>query len=243
VTNFDNNTSYTWTVADGSVTNAGDLVNVMVDTSSFINDLAGGQFVVGSGSLNLRFTNNHAPQAFATNYTRAKHTLLRIPLPDLITSRTSDPDGQGRVLDHLVSAAGLNKSANGYNVATDANFIYYTNTVDNAIDTIDYVVLDTAPYRAGDTKRYATNTITITVTDSVGSLTITNAGPGVVSFNFYGIPGYDYVVQRSCDNLESWVDVVTNMAPTSGNIGLIQFTETFGQSGCTSGAYYRMRSE
>ena len=40
-------------------------IRYAADNLIFSNDLAGGQFVVQPGSLNLRFTNNHAPAAAA----------------------------------------------------------------------------------------------------------------------------------------------------------------------------------
>ena len=66
----------------------------------------------------------------------------------------------------------------------------------------------------------------ICLTNSVGSVNITNSGGGQMTVSFAGIPGYDYVVQRS-SNLVDWVFLVTNTAPTNGlDIGRIRYTET-----------------
>jgi hypothetical protein len=69
----------------------------------------------------------------------------------------------------------------------------------------------------------------------VGGVTITNSGGGNMTISFYGIPDYQYVIQRSPD-LSAWTDVVTNAAAASG---LIQHTE----SPPYNPAYYRVRSE
>jgi hypothetical protein len=82
VTNFDNNSSYSWTVASvgGSVTNF-DPAAFNIDTSSFSNDLAGGQFLAQAGSLNILFTNNHAGGHRLDFKPRAR----RPPAPSLLT--------------------------------------------------------------------------------------------------------------------------------------------------------------
>jgi len=59
-----------------------------------------------------------------------------------------------------------------------------------------------------------------------------------MTVGFHGIPGYDYVIQRSSNVTFSpfLEEVVTNTAPAGG---LIQFTETPPYSP----AFYRVRSE
>ena len=92
-------------------------------------------------------------------------------------------------------------------------------------DSFDYVVLDSRSYRTGDTKRYATNTVSIIVAEPFTPMTVTQSGGGSLTLGFYGIPGYQYVMQRS-SNLVDWLDVVTNTAPESGpSAGLIEFAE------------------
>jgi endonuclease/exonuclease/phosphatase family metal-dependent hydrolase len=60
----------------------------------------------------------------------------------------------------------------------------------------------------------------------VGTVTIIDSGDGQVTVSFRGIPGDDYVVERS-SNLVDWLYLVTNTAPTNApDIGQIQYTET-----------------
>jgi hypothetical protein len=64
------------------------------------------------------------------------------------------------------------------------------------------------------------------VTNPPVILTITNSGGEQITMGFGGIPGHDYVLQRS-SNLVDWVHLVTNTAPVSGpDLGRIQYTET-----------------
>ena len=117
------------------------------------------------------------------------------------------------------------KTANGYTLSTNSTTIFYTNALDNAADTFDYVVLDSRAYRSGDTKRYATNTVTIQVADAFTPMSITQTGGSNLTLGFYGIPGYAYVLQHS-SNLVEWVAVATNTAPASGpDAGLLEFTD------------------
>jgi endonuclease/exonuclease/phosphatase family metal-dependent hydrolase len=85
----------------------------------------------------------------------------------------------------------------------------------------------TAHY-AGDTNHYGSTSASYTheVTNVPVTLTITNSGGGQTTISLAGIPGYDYVIQRS-SNLVDWLSLVTNTAPVSGpDIGRIQYMET-----------------
>ncbi|MDW8309972.1 MAG: autotransporter-associated beta strand repeat-containing protein, partial [Verrucomicrobiales bacterium] len=108
ITGFDMDTTTNWLIAtaSGSVLNFA-ANKFSVDDSAVTDDLGGGSFVVDATAttLRLRFTNNHAPVALATNYVRAKHTALKIPIAALLAGATSDPDGHGRVLHHLRTGA------------------------------------------------------------------------------------------------------------------------------------------
>jgi hypothetical protein len=195
----------------------------------FTNDLAGGTFSTEAGSLKVKFTPNCAPTADPTNYTRAKNTALRIPLADLINTRTGDPDGHGRALHHLRSGNGVNVTANGYTVTTNASYILYMNATDNTSDTLEYVVVDQSPYRAGDSKRFATNTITINVAEALGRVTVENLGGTNIGLKFHGIPNYDYVVQRGDGDhehinqfvappaLQAWIGELEQVSFQTGN--------------------------
>ena len=222
VTNFDQDTSYNWTLASatGSVTNFSASA-FSLDTSGFNNDLAGGQFLIEPGSINVRFTNNHAPVALATNYVRTKGLTLKIKIPDFMNNLTSDADGHARMLQRFESISGGMKSARGYTVTTNTTFLFYTNTVDNELDSINYVILDNAPYRVVDTKRYATNSITISVTGestSTNNVFITILGVGTNQLDFAGVPGLTYIAQYATNVGPSalWFDLITTNAPSIG---------------------------
>jgi fibronectin-binding autotransporter adhesin len=228
VTNFNNDTSYTWNVASGNVTNF-DAAAFRIDTDSFSNDLAGGEFVLAPGSLNLRFTNNHAPVANVASYVRGRGAGIKIPVANLLEANTSDQDGDAR------SLLSLGSSTNGAFVTNTGSYIMIAPTNDLP-ETISYTVRDLrAAYRAGDTVRTATALIDLSVSNAIGVVNITNTGGGSMTVSFYGIPGYDYVIQRS-SNLVDWVDVATNTTPAGG---LVQLTETPPHNP----AFYRTRTE
>ena len=222
VTNFNNDNTYTWTIATatGSVTNFS-AAAFNLDNSAFSNDLAGGQFLMEAGSLKVRFTNNHAPAALATNLVRTHGLSLKVRIPDMMANLTSDADGQARLLQRFESVSGTFKSARGYTVTTNSTFLFYTNTVDDSADSINYVILDQAPYRAGDTRRYATNSLVITVQTEIAStnnLFITVLGSGTNRLQFAGVPGLTYVAQYATNLGPSavWVNLATTNAPSSG---------------------------
>ncbi len=238
VTNFNYDSNYAWAVAittNGTVTNF-DAAKFAIDDTQFVNDLAGGVFGIaqsgtGNTNLNVTFTPNQAPVAYPTNYFFAKGVSiknLQIPIATLLADRTSDPDGQGRVLVSLTST-----NATVTTNATDIN-IWVTNGV---AESIQYVVQDLAPYRTGDTRRSAANLINILRTNSVGAVAVTNSGGGSMTLTFYGIPDFTYVIQRSAD-FSTWVDVVTNTI-LPADAGRIQYTEIPPYNP----AFYRMRSE
>ena len=82
--------------------------------------------------------------------------------------------------------------------------------------------------QAGNTNYSAASPVdqSFTVTNSLVTVTITHSGSGQIAISFAGIPGCDYVVQRS-SNLVDWVHLATNTAPISGpDLGRIQYTET-----------------
>ena len=234
VTNFSYDTSYVWTNALGTLTNAGAIANVIVNDSAFSNDLAGGVFSVEAGSLNVKFTRNHAPTAGAVNYSFARGVSVKpfnIPIATFLANNTEDADGDARTLVSLTSTNAT--------VSTNVSPGNITLSSTNGLaESIAYVVQDVRNYRVGDTVRYATNYINILRTNSVGTVTVSNLGGTNMTVSFYGIPSYQYVIQRSCNDLNSWADLVTN--PAAAN-GLLQYTET-PPPGCNP-AFYRVRSE
>ena len=241
--NFNYNNNYSWRIAQaGSVSGFAANKFVITDTA-FQNDLAGGTFGLAQsgGDVNLTFTTNSAPVALATNYSRLQGSSLKIDIANLIANRTSDADGQGRSLSFLQSTAGSMKSANGYTVSTNGTYIFYTNSTDIASDTIDYVVVDQANYRVGDTLRYATNTITITTTNAPGLATnyvsLSSSG-GTNTVKFAGIPHYFYDVERTMDlgGMPVVWTVIGDEIEADG-AGVVTFID----STPTSPAFYRVK--
>ncbi len=229
LSNFDNNTSYLWPAISGSVqTFAANLFTV--DNSGFTNDLAGGAFAIETNpAISVRFTNNHAPTASSVTYTFAAGAVVK-PFTNSIVSflaaNTADPDADDRALISITSTNAI--------VTTNATDIIIEST-NGVAESIQYIVRDVrASYRPGDTVRTATNYINIARTNATGAVTITATGGGGANLSFSGIPGYDYVIQRSPD-LSTWTDVITNTAPGNGQI---LFSETLPYSP----AYYRVRS-
>jgi len=166
---------------------------------------------------------HHVPYATNLAVFRSRGTPGKIPFTQLFPG-TDPVDGDTVLLKSFTMGS------QGATITTNATHLFYQPGADNN-DAFDYTVTD---QRGGE----RTATITIWVTNSVGSVMITNSGSGSMNLSFYGIPGYPYVVQRSCGDLTSWVDLATNAA--SGT-GLIQYTDTPG-GGC-SPAFYRVRSE
>lgn len=225
---FDTNISYSWPAVVGSVQNFS-TDKFIIDDSAFTNDIAGGTFSVQNtgSSLNVQFVNNRSPVAQPTNVTFAAGTPCTISIADLLENRTSDPDGDGRIL--------LSVTSTNVGVSTNATHITI-NAAGSSIESIAYVVRDARTYRAGDTARTAANYINIIVTNAAngGVLAISNNG-GQASINFSGDAGQNYIIQRSHD-LIGWTNLATNTAAGDGSI---QFSEIPPHNP----AYYRTRKE
>jgi VCBS repeat-containing protein len=209
--NFNNNSNYIWTIA---TTTDGVLdfnpTNILVNSASFSNDLAGGTFSVttNGNDVTLVFTPNHAPVASPLFLDRAWATILRIPVAFVLTNATTDPDGDPTAL------SGLGASTNGTPITTNSSFIFFAPT-NNLSESFNYTIRDVRSYRPGDTVRTATNWITITVTNSIGAGIPVISSGGAVTLKFAGVPGYPYQVQRST-NLLSWAILLTTNAPPHG---------------------------
>jgi autotransporter-associated beta strand protein len=228
--NFNNNNSYTWTLASAGTVNNFAADKFTINDSQFQNDLAGGVFSVETGSLKLRFTPNQAPVANNAGYSRTKGLTLKINKADLLAASTSDPDGDGR---QLVS---LGSPGSGGTVAEDSTWIYYTPPGGGGDDSFSYTVRDTRSYRAGDTVRTATASINITEVTAVGLVQTITTGGGAVTVNFAGIPGHSYQVQRA-DDVNFTVNVTTLTTITAPAAGLFSYTDN---SPPTPTAYYRL---
>jgi hypothetical protein len=201
------------------------------DTSSFSNDLAGGQFLAQTGSLAIVFTNNHSPTAPNATFSRAKGISLKIKISDLAAT-WSDPDDDPTSLIAVDAT-----STNGASITTNSTFIFYSNT-NNVADTFTYTIRDIRSYRPGDTIRTAVATCFITVTNAYGTVQTVTPGPTSATVDFAGVPGYSYDVQRST-NLMGWTTLLTTNTPPAG---LFQYVDDFTDiGGPPSQAYYRLK--
>jgi hypothetical protein len=172
---------------------------------------------------------NRAPVANTAQYTRGRGASLKIPISELLANATSDADGHARSL----SSVGTPTAPSHGSVSMGGGWIFYTPT-DEVSDSFSYAISD----GHGGT---ATGTIQVNVAEAAtGTVTISHTGGGAVTLRFYGIPGYEYVIQRSCGSLTNWADLYGPItAATNGTVGLVEYTDTPGVS-CDP-AYYRVR--
>lgn len=226
--NFGNASSQSWPMATaaGSITNF--VTNQFtVDDSAFLNDLAGGYFIVttNTNSLELTFLPNHAPAAADAAFYLPAGGALQIPISAL-AGNWSDPDGDP------VQFLGVNgTSTNGNPVTADANYIYYSSPT-NAPDTIFYTVGDVrtnppAIYRAGDTQLTATGIIHIFPPPVIGNVQL-NAG-NLVFGGSGGMSNGNYFVLNSTNltfPLSNWTIISTGAFDLNGNFIFTNTTAT-----------------
>ncbi len=179
------------------------------------NILSGGQIVT-----------NHPPSASVMNVLRTAGLTMHILLADVATN-WSDADVDA------VSLAGINLlTTNSINLLTNATQILYTNGP-NVNDQITYLIKD----GQGGTNTGVINVVINPFVTGQQSGAVSIAGSSA-TVQFYGIPGYIYVTQRTT-NLVSWASIATNTVPISG---VISVTDTFGDLGVVpTSAYYRLR--
>ena len=173
-------------------------------------------------------------------YTRHANISLKIAISDLLTKVTNANVGSITLVG--VGTDGLNLlSTNGTTLFTNSTYILYTNSVTpNVNDSFNYTVSD----EWGGT---GIGTVLITMNNNVvGQANVNlNVSSTNVTANFFGVPGYQYTVDRSTNLTQGlgWVPISTNTAP--GN-GLIQVVDNFQDLGIPippvpSSAYYRLR--
>ena len=211
--NFNNASNYTWTIATTTRGVIGWTTNqVIVDTSAFTNDLAGGYFTVitNGSSVNLVYTGNLPPVAYPLVLGRAVGTSLKISIPLILTNYSSDPNGDARLF------LGTGASTNGAYITTNSAYIWFA-PVNNVSESFQYYVRDNRTYRPGDTMYVASNWITVVVTNAVGyAQSILGASGNGVTVRFAGVPGYAYDVQRATNVSGPWFAIATTNAPPNG---------------------------
>jgi len=146
------------------------------------------------------------PKATEVHYKRAVGVSLKILLKP--TMYTNDMDGDTVVLERFTEPV-----KHGV-VTTNATRLFYT-PVSHENDNFHFYVTDGRGGK-GDAHFY------VWVTNYVQNLTITETN-GSNSVSFYGVPGYEYVIQRSPDIKDGpWSDIATQACPPSG---LYQYME------------------
>jgi autotransporter-associated beta strand protein len=177
-------------------------------------------------------------KVMATNvtYVRNAGSSLKISKTNLLTN-ASDTDSETISLVG-VGTDGVNLlTTNGVILTTDANWIYYTNSVTpNAPDSFSYKVTDSRGC-------LGLGTVTVQViTNATSQGTTVVVSGNTATVGFAGIPGRSYQVQRST-NLVDWATLATTNAPAGG---VFEWVDDFNDLGVPpadppSSAYYRLR--
>jgi fibronectin-binding autotransporter adhesin len=193
--------------------------------------LAGTQTAGSVGQLSISnselYVSAYVASATNATYTRGKGVPMRILISDLLTNASASP---GETLSlQSISATTTNSGT----LTSDATFIYVpTNTVNDAFT---YTVVSSP---SGAT---ASASVLVTAVDSfgqaTGQVTITNS---TVMANFWGIPGYNYNVERAT-NVTFTAGVSNFPSANAATNGAISVTDDFiDLGGPPSSAYYRL---
>ena len=183
---------------------------------------------------------NHPPVAGPAYYSRAAGVSLLVNISTLLTNVT-DIDGDPITLVG-VGTDGLNRfSTNGASLLSNGTYLLYTNSVTpNVNDGFLYTVTDgQGGTNQGNLSIIMNNNV---VGQSNVKLAISSTN---VTANFFGVPGFVYIVDRSTNLMSGagWVPISTNTAPANG---LIQVLDNFQDLGvpippAPSPVFYRLR--
>jgi hypothetical protein len=215
---------------------------------AFVNWTENGNQVSTSASYSFTATQNRSlvanfasvPVAATAYYTRGNNITLKIAISDLLANVT-DADGDPITLAGVGTGSPNLLTATGANLLTNDTYIFYTNSVPaNVNDSFSYWVTDTQGETAvGSVEIIMNNDL---IGQSNVRLTCTSSN---VTANFFGVPGYQYTVERSTNLVEGlgWVPICTKTAPANG---LIQVIDNFQDLNITvppipAAAYYRLR--
>ena len=183
-----------------SITNLPRGTNVI--TVAYLGD---GNYIGSTNTLNQIVT-NHPPVVNGDyNITRNAGLRLHIAITNIL-KQVADADGD------TISLTGYSVTTNNVTLSSGANFLTYTNAP-NVNDRFSYTVSD--GYGGTATGYVNVNILNgfIAGTPIVGQFA-TNSVAGAYTVKYYGVIGYQYVVQRSTD-LSSWENLVTNTMPTN----------------------------
>jgi len=183
---------------------------------------------------------NHPPVAGPAYYARPAGISLLIKLSDLLTNAT-DVDGDTLTLTGVGSDGYNLRTTNGTSLFNTGAYLLYTNSVTPGVnDAFYYTVTDGF---GGTNSGQASILVTANVPGQ--SNVQLKVSPTNVTASFFGVPGFQYVVQRSTNLLfgAGWVPISTNTAPPDG---LIQVLDTFQGLGIPippvpSPVYYRLQ--
>jgi autotransporter-associated beta strand protein len=239
---FDNTQDYTWCIAtaSGGVTGF-DASKFTIVPSDYFFDLGVGSFAttvwpgIGTGQfivtqsgndVNLQFV--HVVAHPVTVY-RAFGTYLRLPVATVLASVSGGADPY--TLTSVTS-----ENPNDYVQISGTNILFAPANPNAPSSTLDYSVQSVY----GAPAYTASNTITVAAINAAGisrSITITNGQPMVF---FAGMPGSQYMVQRSTD-LINWTNLdgrsgTTNSIITTSAAGVWTFTDPNPPEGS---AFYR----
>ena len=180
---------------------------------------------VTSSVATLTYAGNVPPAASPSGYSRPTGFSLKITIVGDLATNWSDADRDAVALTGGIS------STNGATVSYDSSYVYYSNP-NNVSDKINYTVSD----GHGGTTPGVINIIVNTGSTAGNPQTIVVTGSSA-TVNFAGIPGYQYLIQRST-NMTVWVTLFTTNAP--GN-GVFKFTDNFDDLGGVAppSAFYR----
>ena len=229
--NFDNKLSYSWKIAQttgitGFATNA-----FIINTNSFVNG-GGPAGVFSISQSNTDIYLNFTPVfANPVSVGRAWGTFTRLAVSNLLANTTGNADRL------LVSIA--NVSQTGTPPVIRGSLILLA-TTNNVTENFQYVVKLT-----GYDTSLATNIITLSVTNAVGLLKDISSAQNQPSLTFSGVPGYNYIVERSTD-LANWIPMDGTSGttdsrytvPSNGSAIVWTFTD---QNPPTGQAFYRLR--
>ncbi len=151
---------------------------------------------------NLVFaTLNRVPIASDATFLRAPDLTLKIRIPSLLQTYTSDPDADP------VSLTVIGSATNGV-AWQDGPFILYTAT-NNLDDWFSYSVADAFGGAA-------TGTLHIQVLPTVGLAQSLMSSGGSVRIDFAGIPEFSYVIERAESPGGPWTQIYLTNAPAEG---------------------------
>jgi hypothetical protein len=180
---------------------------------------AGGYFTTAGGKVSAYAAKALLPTPVANDatYARAPGLSVKIRFSDIAFDLNGNP----------VTVQSLGASAQGATLSYDSTYIFYLPANNNN---------DSFIYTVSNGSGTATGTITVTVAASGGlAKTITVSG-GTATIKFFGIPGFQYDVQRTTSLTEpvTWTTLPASLR-TPGADGSFTYTG----SAPNGTAYYR----